>query len=190
MSRETRAAAAPAEVVQDDTGIRVAGYAAVFNQETDIGGYFREVIAPGAFRSAIGRDDVVFVINHEGLPLARTRSGTLTLVEDSRGLRMETVLAADDPDVQAILPKMKRGDLDKMSFAFRAVKQEWDETVEPPLRRILEVELFDVSIVTTPAYAGTEIGLRSLDEQRRTRNHSAAAIRIRMKKNLAARLAR
>ncbi len=125
MATEKRAALAPAEVASSGEGIRVSGYAAVFNQETDIGGYWREVIAPGAFSRAIGRDDVVFLINHDGLPLARTRSGTLTLIEDDHGLKMETMLDPADPDVASIVPKMKRGDLDKMSFSFRATVQEW-----------------------------------------------------------------
>jgi HK97 family phage prohead protease len=166
-----------AEVRADDTGIKVSGYAAVFNQETNIGDYFREVILPGAFRNALGSTDVPFLINHAGLPLARTRSGTLTLIEDTRGLRIETELDAGDPDVQRIVPKMKRGDLDKMSFAFRAVKQRWDDTQTPPLRTIEEVELYDVSIVTEPAYEGTEIGLRSLEASRSEarKQHNAGA---------------
>jgi HK97 family phage prohead protease len=171
----------------------VSGYAAVFNEEANIGGWFREVIAPGAFRKAIGRDDVVFVINHDGLPLARTRSGTLRLTEDDHGLKMETELDPEDPDVKSIVPKMKRGDLDKMSFAFVPTVQEWDESGDIPLRTIREVELYDVSIVTTPAYGGTDIGLRALEEARAARkasNHSAAARRLRMKKHLAERLAR
>lgn len=178
----------PAEIRADDEGVRVSGYAAVFNEEADIGGMFREVIAPGAFAAAIERgDDVVFVVNHDGLPLARTRSGTLKLEEDERGLRMETTLDAEDPDVKGIVPKMKRGDLDKMSFAFRARKQEWDDTQDPPVRTIQEVELFDVSIVTTPAYEGTEIGLRSLEaarKEQRQQNFNAAALRIRKKMDL------
>ena len=97
-----------AEIRADTDGIKVEGYAAVFGQETDIGGMFREVIEPGAFADAIGRDDVVFLINHEGLPLARTRSGTLKLNEDKHGLRIETVLDPEDPDVKSIAGKMKR----------------------------------------------------------------------------------
>lgn len=156
----------PAEVRADADGVKVSGYAAVFGQVADIGGYFREVIESGAFRDAIGRDDVVFLINHDGLPLARTRSGTLTLTEDSHGLRMETTLDPEDPDVKSIVSKMKRGDLDKMSFAFRAEVQEWDEEQDPPLRTIKRASLRDVSIVTTPAYEGTDIGLRSLESAR------------------------
>lgn len=186
MQREVRGGI-PAEIRADDDGIRVSGYAAVFNQETVIGGAFREVIAPGAFKDAIGRDDVVFLINHEGLPLARTRSGTLRLEEDEHGLRMETVLDPDDPDVKSVVSKMKRGDLDKMSFAFWPTVQEWDDSGDIPLRIIREVVLYDVSIVTTPAYDGTEIALRSLEQarkERRQKNFAAAALRIRLRKHL------
>lgn len=186
MQREVRGGI-PAEIRAADDGIRVSGYAAVFNQETVIGGAFREVIAPGAFKDAIGRDDVVFLINHEGLPLARTRSGTLRLEEDEHGLRMETVLDPDDPDVKSVVSKMKRGDLDKMSFAFWPTVQEWDDSGDIPLRIIREVVLYDVSIVTTPAYDGTEIALRSLEQarkERRQKNFAAAALRIRLRKHL------
>ena len=165
MNREIRSGI-PAEIRADADGIRVEGYAAVFGQSTDIGGMFREVIERGAFKDAIGRDDVVFLINHEGLPLARTRSGTLTLSEDDHGLKISTTLDAEDPDVKSIAGKMKRGDLDKMSFAFFPEVQEWDDTQEPPLRTIRKASLHDVSIVTTPAYQGTEIALRSLEASR------------------------
>lgn len=177
MKHEIRAGI-PAEIRAEADGIRVEGYAAVFGQEADIGGMFREVIERGAFKDAIKRDDVVFLVNHDGLPLARTRSGTLSLSEDDKGLRMETVLDPEDPDVRAIVGKMKRGDLDKMSFAFRADVQEWDESGEMPLRTIKRASLFDVSVVTTPAYDGTEIGLRSLEAFRRAQNYAAAQARV------------
>lgn len=168
---------------QDGT-ITVEGYAAIFNEETVIGGRWREQIAPGAFSDAIGRDDVVFLINHEGLPLARTRSGTLNLSEDDRGLKVRASLDMSDPDVRSIVPKMKRGDLDKMSFAFVPTRQSWDDEEKMPRRTIEQAELYDVSIVTTPAYAGTEIGLRSLEQHRKSQNKSQAARRLRMKYRL------
>lgn len=168
----------------DDGAIRVSGYAAVFNEDADIAGLFIERIAPGAFTDAITRDDVVFLINHEGLPLARTRAGTLTLSQDERGLLMETELDATDPDVARIVPKMKRGDLDKMSFAFIPEIQEWDDSGDIPVRTISRAALADVSIVTTPAYDGTEIGLRSLQAYRSTRCETAQEFRLRMKRKL------
>lgn len=168
MQREIRARHIDAETrMDDDTGeLLVEGYAAVFGERTNIGDMFEEVIEAGAFTDAIGRDDVVFLINHEGLPLARTRSGTLALVEDERGLKIATRLDPNDPDVKNIQYKMKRGDLDKMSFAFYPEIQEWDESGDLPLRKIKRASLYDVSIVTTPAYNGTEIALRSLEASR------------------------
>lgn len=183
--KEIRALKDSVEIREEESGeIRVAGYAAVFGEETNIGGMFTEQIERGAFKDAIGRDDVVFLINHEGLPLARTRSGTLTLEEDERGLYMEASLDASDPDVRSIVPKMKRGDLDKMSFAFVPTRQSWDDSSEMPKRMIEEAQLYDVSIVTTPAYNGTEIGLRSLEDHRKQTKKSQAARRLRMKAQL------
>lgn len=170
---------------RDDGSVSVAGYAAVFGEEADIGGMFTEVVMKGAFTAAIPRDDVVFLINHEGLPLARTRSGTLKLSEDDHGLYMEADLDASDPDVARIVPKMKRGDLDKMSFAFRPIRQLWNDATIPPRRELIELELFDVSAVTTPAYDGTEIALRSLHHHRGQSGGGAlVARRMRMKAKL------
>lgn len=169
MKYETRTLAMPVEIRADDDGsIKVEGYAAVFDQETNIGDVFREVIRPGAFRNAIARgDDVTFLINHGGLPLARTRSGTLKLTEDEKGLFIQTELDATDPDVRQIVPKMKRGDLDKMSFAFSVPVggQRWsNDGQELDLREVTDTMLFDVSIVTEPAFDGTSIALRSRDD--------------------------
>lgn len=182
MEREIRARFEGAEIRADEDAVKVSGYAAVFGEETNIAGMFTEVIERGAFQSAIKRgDDVTFLINHEGLPLARTRSGTLKLTEDDRGLFMEAELDGEDPDVRSIVPKMKRGDLDKMSFAFYPDVQEWDDTGDMPKRIIKDLRLFDVSIVTTPAYDGTEIGLRSLEAHRKEQIKGQAARRLRMK---------
>ena len=183
---ETRALNAPVELRQEDGGpVRVSGYAAVFNEETNIAGMFTETIMPGAFTAAIERgDDVVFLVNHDGLPLARTRSGTLRLTPDERGLYIESELDPNDPDVRSIVPKMKRGDLDKMSFAFVPTRQSWDDTGDIPKRMIEDVELFDVAIVTTPAYNGTEIGLRSWQKYREEQTKSQAPRRLRMKARL------
>jgi HK97 family phage prohead protease len=174
------------EVRAEDDAVTVEGYAAVFDEDTVIGGQWMERIAPGAFTNAIGRDDVTFLINHEGLPLARTRSGTLELFEDQRGLKMRASLDMRDPDVRSIVPKMQRGDLDKMSFAFIPTRQKWKDVDGKalPRRTIEEAELYDVSIVTTPAYSGTEIGLRSLEDFRKSQRKSQAPRRMRMKDRL------
>ena len=155
------------ELRTDDDG-KLAGYSAVFNEETDIGGMFREVILPGAFERAIKeQDDVRLLVNHDpNLILGRTKSGTLTLTEDKRGLWME----GDPPNTQLAHDTMelvKRGDLDSMSFAFVVDKEgdNWPKREEGklPLRELTSVRLFDASIVTYPAYPNTSVGLRSAE---------------------------
>lgn len=164
--KNERRAGSPIEVRAGEDGITVEGHAATFNEWTDIGGMFRERISPGAFADSIKRgDDVVLLIEHDGLPLARTRSGTLTLAEDDTGLLIRSSLSTEDPDVARVAPKMQRGDLDKMSFAFMVRDEKWVEPDEGlPERTIERVDLVDVSIVTWPAYEGTDIALRSMRE--------------------------
>lgn len=177
----------PVEVRAEEDGLRVEGYAAVFNEEADIGGYFREVIAPGAFDDAIGRDEVVFLFNHNSdTVMARTSAGNLELSQDERGLKINAVLSADDPDAQRLSAKMRAGNVNRMSFAFMPEVQEWDDSEDVPLRTIKKASLFDVSAVTEPAYDGTEIGLRSLEEHRKLHGPrpKAARRRIRMKMRL------
>jgi HK97 family phage prohead protease len=112
-------------------------------------GAFEETFARGAFRQSLSNEpDVVLLINHEGLPLARTRSGTMTLSEDTRGLKVDAELDPSDPDVQALVPKMKRGDLTEMSFAFRATDDEWDARETKRLVRSATIHKGDVSMVT------------------------------------------
>jgi len=108
------------------------GYASVFGHEYLVAGGppygWVERIAQGAFTESLSADpDVVFLVNHEGLPLARTKSGTLTLEEDKTGLGVRAELDLNDPDVARLVPKIERGDLDEMSFAFRVTSQRWFE---------------------------------------------------------------
>jgi len=113
-------------------------------------------------------------------------STTLACRWRAHGLYIETELDGSDPHVRAIVPKMKRGDLDKMSFSFIPTRQVWDDSGEMPKRIIQDVQLHDVAIVTTPAYDGTEIGLRSLEQYRAAQKKSQAARRLRMKGRLKA----
>jgi HK97 family phage prohead protease len=140
----------------------LVGYAAVFNSPTEIGTWFTEVIAPGAFAEAIRNDDVRALFNHrDSEVLGRTKAGTLRLSEDARGLRYEI----DLPDTSLgkdLRVSIERGDITGSSFTFYAKREEWDETVSPPKRTVLEVELLDVGPVTFPAYPDTEVAMRCL----------------------------
>ena len=153
---------------EGETGkLTLRGYAAVFNSLSEQlpgnNGTFREVIRPGAFRDSLAQGaDVRFLLNHEGLPLARTTSGTLRLKEDSRGLVIDADLDPSDPDVQRIVPKIRRGDLSQMSFGFITRRDNWRQESGGQVRDLLAVDLLDVSAVTYPAYRATEVALRSL----------------------------
>ncbi len=172
----------------DDNGrMTVSGYAAVFGEVADIGGWFQEVVARGAFTNSLRTADVRAYFDHDtGRVLGRLSAGTLRCEEDDKGLRVEIDLpdTTDGRDVKALV---ERGDVSGMSFRFETVRQEWDETVDPPKRTLLEVRLGEVSIVSEPAYDGTSVALRSLEDarkERRQHNFSAASRRVGMKVSL------
>ena len=143
----------------DDGTMRLSGYAAVFN-DSSVPLPFKESIAPGAFRKTLSETpDVRLLVNHSGLPLARTKNGTLNLTEDDRGLYFSAELA-DTQESRDIHTLIARGDVDQMSFAFRVIRQKWSEDRS---RRVLtEVSLSDgdVSVVTYPAYPTTSVEAR------------------------------
>lgn len=162
---ERRMAATLLEVRDDDAnGITLTGYASTFNEPYDMG-WYHESVDPGAFKRTLGRNpDVRLLINHADLPLARTTSGTLTLDTDSRGLRVSTQLDPSDPDVARLVPKMKRGDLNQMSFAFRIDGEEgdsWASDFTTRTLRSLDLNNGDVSVVTYPANPNASAGLRA-----------------------------
>jgi HK97 family phage prohead protease len=143
----------------EDGTMRLRGYAAVFN-DSSLPLPFKEVIAPGAFRKTLSETpDVRLLINHEGLPLARTKNGTLTLSEDSRGLLIDAEIA-DTSEGRDLHKLIARGDVDQMSFAFRVIRQKWSE--DRTVRTLTEVSLSDgdVSVVTYPAYPTTNVEAR------------------------------
>jgi HK97 family phage prohead protease len=143
----------------EDGTMRLSGYAAVFNDDS-VPLPFIERIAPGAFRKTLTETpDVRLLINHEGLPLARTKNGTLRLKEDETGLYMD----ADLPDTQAardLYTLVERGDVDQMSFAFRVIRQKWNEGRTERTLTELSLADGDVSVVTYPAYPTTTVEAR------------------------------
>ncbi len=144
---------------------KIVGHAAVFNSFSDDLGGFREIIRPGCFTRCLANNpDVRFLINHTGEPLARTKSGTLRLMEDQRGLRFEATLDGSDPDVQRIIPKLKRGDMNNCSFAFSTVKDNWRTEDGGDIRELHDADVHDCSLVTYPAYPAADAALRSLNQ--------------------------
>jgi len=144
----------------------VEGYAAVFDTlsvplfEWELG-RFREQVTRGAFAKTLREQNVPLLVQHADLPLATTGARTLRLTEDGQGLHFYSVLDAGDPDVQRLLPKMRRGDMNKGSFGFIPVRDSWDDNARPRTRTLHEVKLLDVAIVHTPAYPATDAHVRS-----------------------------
>lgn len=151
--------------------LTLTGYASVFGHPypvfggPELGGW-AETIQPGAFTKTLAeRADVQLLINHEGMPLARTKSGTLRLSQDTTGLHVEAHLDQRSSRVQELQLTMERGDMSEMSFAFRVTRQSWsDDQTE---RAITEVSLHkgDVSVVNYGANdaTSTELSARELD---------------------------
>jgi HK97 family phage prohead protease len=144
----------------------VEGYAALFNSTTTIGGWFDEMIEPGAFTEALQTSDIRALFNHDpNYILARSTSGTLEVIEDEKGLfyRFDVPNSNFGND---FLEMLRRGDVSQSSFAFTVAKQRWEEEKigdESKYKRVIEKvdQIYDVSPVTYPAYPETSVSSRS-----------------------------
>jgi HK97 family phage prohead protease len=151
------------EVRAMEDSTKLIGYAAVFDSPSEPLPW-TEYVRRGAFTKTLNDGaDVRLLIDHEGIPLARSKSGTLKMMEDERGLRVEADLDPTNPDAQRVLSAMRRGDMTQMSFAFRTIKDSWNK--DRSVRELKEVQLYDVSIVTFPAYEETVAELRKKSDE-------------------------
>jgi HK97 family phage prohead protease len=143
----------------------ITGYSAIFNKLSEDLGGFREKIKPGAFKNALAGSDVRALFNHDSnFVLGRESAGTLKLKEDNMGLQM----VLDPPETQFardLVVLIERGDVKDQSFAFMVAVDSWqnlDNEGKMAIRTIEEIDqIFDVSIVTYPAYPDTSVALRS-----------------------------
>lgn len=166
MQREDRAFdVADVEIRATDDGVTFDGVASTVDTPytvRDMFGEFTETITKGSFnRTLRQRDDVRLLVNHSGVPLARTKSKTLRLSADP-DLRALATFDAANPTVQEVRSALGRGDIDQMSIGMRVKDDEWNDDYTE--RVIREVQLFDVSIVTFPANPTTTASLRTIDD--------------------------
>ena len=152
------------------------GHAAVFNVRTAIGNPLRwgfyEEIAPGTFTKTLQEGDARFLVDHDtSLLMARVSADDLRLAEDKTGLAVDADLDTELSYVRDFVRNLEKRRITGMSFGFRVVKDDWTtETVstsdgqeaDVEIRTIREVELFEVSAVTFPAYEETDAALRAL----------------------------
>ena len=162
------------ELRQEGDSNVVVGYGSVFNTLSNDLGNFKEIIAEGAFDGRL-QDDVRFLINHDGLPLARTTNGTLRLTTDERGLRYEAEVANTSIG-RDLIELMRNGTINQSSFAFVVEDDSWEVRDGINIRTINKVSrLYDVSAVTYPAYesASASVALRSMEEWKKTEEEKA-----------------
>lgn len=149
----------------DGDKLNFAGEAAVFNSLSEDLGGFKERIDPGAFAKTIKEANVRLLINHNpDKLLASSRGKSLRLQESDRALKVEADMAPVSYARDASI-LMERGDMQDMSFQFSVIKADWATEEGWDVRVLKEVRLFDVSVVTFPAYQATSAGVRSLVPQ-------------------------
>ena len=145
----------------DSEEMIIEGYAAVFNQVTDLG-WCKEVIDIRAFDECDMKDCCLNYNHGQSKAIARTRNGSLELIVDSIGLKIRAKLI-DTTEGIDIYKSVKAGLLDKMSFAFTVKEEKWDYDTDT--RTITNIDkLYDVSIVDIPAYDGTSVFARNKEE--------------------------
>lgn len=157
----------------DEEAKIIEGYFAVFDKETELWPGAYEEIAPGAFDSSLKRDVRALLNHNDDIVLGRTKSGTLSLRTDDTGLWGTIKVNEDDTDAMNLYARVQRGDVDQCSFGFNILKEETEHRDDGSIKWTLEdVELWEVSPVTFPAYEETGISARkaqaTAEEKRRT----------------------
>lgn len=165
------------EFITRDDGEKptIEGYFAVFDSIYEIAPDMTESVAKGAFlRSLSG--DIRALTNHDTtLVLGRTKAHTLELREDEHGLWGKVTINPNDTDAMNLYERVKRGDVDQCSFGFEIVSEETDFRADGTVHwTITDVNLYEVSACTFPAYQQTNIAARSAEAHTRKKAETAA----------------
>ena len=160
--KQIRSASPEFQTREDGGELYIEGYFAVFNSNYAMGPDMSESIAPGAFTNTLA-GDIRALINHDTtLVLGRTKAGTLILRQDERGLWGRITINPNDSDSMNLYQRVKRGDVDQCSIGFFILSEETDFREDGSVHwTIREIELFEVSCCTFPAYEETSIAARS-----------------------------
>lgn len=146
-----------------DGGRYLEGHFAVFDREYKVFGNWVETIAPGAFSKTLANGgDIKALWNHNSdIVLGSTSAGTATYREDDSGLWGSILVNEQDQDAVNAHARVSRGDVDGCSIGFDIVRQEewWEGNIYHT--KILEVELYECSPCTFPAYKDTDISARA-----------------------------
>lgn len=162
--RQTRMIAMNTRAAEENGGKIIEGYFAVFGSVYELWKGATESIAPTAFEGAL-EDDIRCLVDHDTrLVLGRTTAGTLELRVDEKGLFGRVKINEEDTEAMNIYARVKRGDVSQCSFGFEILDEETtyreDGSVHWEIRR---VKLYEVSVVTFPAYKETSVSARRED---------------------------
>lgn len=183
--RQVRSIQTEFQTREDDKGLFIEGYFAVFNSNYEIAPGMSESVAPGAFDNTLS-DDIRALVNHDTtLVLGRTSAHTLELRQDEHGLWGKVSINPKDGDAMNLYERVKRGDVSQCSFGFDIVNEDAEYRDDGSVHwTIKEVKLWEVSAVTFPAYSETNVSARS-DERNdiQKRRHEAWKKRMEDKLN-------
>lgn len=182
--RQVRSTPAEFQTREDGDNLSIEGYFSVFNSNYEIGPGMSESIAPGAFSETLS-GDIRALINHDTtLVLGRTKAGTLSLKEDTRGLWGHIDINRNDVDAMNLYERVKRGDVDQCSFGFNIRSEDTDISENGDVHwTITGVDLYEVSCCTFPAYSETNISARS-EQRDEMKKRERDAWRAQMKERL------
>lgn len=169
--RQMRSVPSMFDTREENDVLYIEGYFSVFNTNYDLWPGASESVAPGAFSKTLG-GDIRALIDHETrLVLGRNKAGTLELKEDSHGLWGRISINRNDQDAMNLYERVKRRDVDQCSFGFEIIKEDTEIRENGSVHwTIREVKLYEVSVVTFPAYEETSVSARKkefADIQRR-----------------------
>ena len=175
LKRVMRTASTQFNTRDDDGKLAIEGYFAVFNSIYQIGEMMSESIAPGAFDNTLS-GDIRALINHDTtLVLGRTKAGTLQLRTDSHGLWGHIDINPNDTDAMNLYNRVQRVDVDQCSFGFDILNEETEYREDGSIHwTIKEVELYEVSPCTFPAYEETSIAARAKERDEILKRRSQA----------------
>lgn len=152
--------------IDDSLNGKIVGHASVFDSWSEtLGGIFpfKEIVRKGTFTETIKLDDIRALFNHDpNFVLGRNKAGTLELEEDEIGLRV-VITPPDTSWANDLIKNLRRGDISQMSIGFIVLEDTWGTQDGIDIREIKKVQLFDVSIVTYPAYTQTDVGVRAME---------------------------
>ena len=169
--RQVRALQTGFEVREEAEQLHITGYFSVFGGTYEIGPGMTESVDRHAFDNTLG-GDIRALTNHDtSMVLGRTKAHTLELRVDEHGLWGDITINPNDQDAMNLYERVKRGDVDQCSFGFNIISEETEFRDDGSVHwTITEVELFEVSVCTFPAYEQTNVSARQAQRDALSKN--------------------